>query len=107
MALTDQNKSENPSNLPLSPLRRARKNALNLMYASYGVLALAFVRCMMAGTVREGGTLLLLGIFLAMAVASVAVSAKIWKCPHCGQMLEIKRGAADKTGKCPYCKGEL
>lgn len=95
------------ANQSLSKLRKLRKNALALQSVSYIFLAIAFVRCMLARSVWEPVTLILLSLFLAMSLASVGISAKRWKCPYCGKMLEIKRGAADKTGKCPYCQKEL
>lgn len=92
---------------PLSHLRRLRKNAIALQRGSYVVLAVAFFRCMTVGTVREPVVLGLLAVFLAMALASVGISAKFWKCPCCGKLLEIRSGQADRTGKCPYCGKEL
>lgn len=92
---------------PEPEIRRKRKTALTLMNASYIALAAAFVRCMLLKTVWDPLVLALLGVFLALCVSSLTISVKYWKCPHCGQWLELKKGEADKTGRCPRCKKEL
>ena len=84
-----------------------RKTVLMLMRLSYVVLAAAFVRCMVLRMVWDPLVLGLLGIFLVLAIWSVSISVRYWKCPHCGHWLELKKGSADQTGICPKCGQKL